>query len=179
MPYSIELRFDGALTAQIARIREALAAMELCPLPGDEAAPHLSLAVYDDGPDIDPARLAGGIDRLAEDHAPLPVTFSSIGVFPTEERVLFLGPVVRRPLLDLHAAWHALAADFAANCWSYYLRGNWMPHCTLGTGVPTSGLARAIAHLGERWTPLAGTMHSIALIHAHPVEVLHRRPLRQ
>jgi len=177
MPYALELRFDDALNERIARIWQVLAAMNLCPLPSGEAAPHVSLAVYDDGPGLEAARLAAALDRLAGDHAPLPVVFSSIGLFPGEERVLFLAPVVSRPLLDVHAAWHALAADLAASCRSYYLPGNWVPHCTLGTGVPTSGLAMAIEHLREHWTPLCGTLQALALIRTEPAQVVHQRPL--
>lgn len=177
MPLSVELRFDDALSARIVEIWRALAAIDVCPMPPGEAAPHVSLAVYDHERGIDPARLAAMIDRLAGDREPLPVTFSSIGAFLSEERVLFLAPVTSRPLLDLHAAWHALAADLAASCWRYYLPGRWVPHCTLGTGLTTSGLAAAIAHLCERWTPLAGSLQSLALIRAQPAEVLYQRPL--
>lgn len=177
MPYSIELRFDDALCARISEVRRALAERDICPLPPAAAAPHVSLAVYDDEHGIDPSPLAAMTDRFASDHAPLPLVFSSAGVFLGEERVLFLAPVPSRGLLDLHAAWHALAAENAASCWSYYRPGSWAPHCTLCTALPASDLARAIAHLGEHWTPLGGTLCTLALIRAQPVEVLEERPL--
>lgn len=176
MPYSIELRFDDALSARIGEARRALAERDTSSMAEAAGAPHVSLAVYDER-GIDPARLAAMIEHLAAMKEPLSISLASLGMFPTEERVLFLAPVPSRTLLDLHAAWHALAADPAASCWSYYLPGNWVPHCTLCTALPPPDLAHAIAHLGQRWTPLAGTLRTLALIRSQPVEVLDERPL--
>lgn len=176
MPYSIELRFDHALSARIVQVQRALAQRGLRLMPQAAAAPHVSLAVYDER-GLDPAPLAAMTERFAAKNEPLPISFASLGVFPGEERVLFLAPAPSRALLDVHAAWHALVADLAGNCWSYYRPGHWVPHCTLCTALPASDLARAIAHLAEQWTPLGGTLCTLALIRAQPVEVLDERPL--
>ena len=88
MPYSIELRFDDALTEAIALWSEAVA--ELAGLPHGVAEPHVSLAVYNEREAVDPDKLVAALDRLAPRHAPTPATFASAGVFPTAQ------PITRR-----------------------------------------------------------------------------------
>jgi 2'-5' RNA ligase len=162
VPYSIELRFDDALTEAVALWSEAVT--ELTGLPHGVAEPHVSLAVYDERGAVDPAELVAALDRLGRRHAPTPVTFASLGVFPTEERVLFLAPVVTPQLLALHHAWHSLSAALRPRCRPYYWPGNWVPHCTIAMFLPLPDLLRALEQLAGRWKPLGGEVRHVALV---------------
>jgi 2'-5' RNA ligase len=177
VPYSIELRFDDALTEAIALWSETVA--RLAGLPHAVAQPHLSLAVYDEREAVDPARLVAALDRLAPRHAPTPVTFASVGVFPTEERVLFLAPVVTPPLLALHHVYHSLTAELRPRCRPHYLPGNWVPHCTLAMFLPLPALLRGLEQLAGQWTPLSGEVRHVALVEDAAITVRERPFARQ
>ena len=172
MPYSIELRFDDALTEAIALRSEAIT--ELTGLPHGVAEPHVSLAVYDDRAAVEPAKLVAALDRLALRHAPTPVTFASLGVFPTEERVLFLAPVVAPPLLAVHHVFHSLTAALRPLCRPYYLPGSWVPHCTLAMLLPLPALLKALEQLAGQWTPLSGELRHVALVEDAAITVQER-----
>jgi 2'-5' RNA ligase len=172
VPYSIELRFDDALTEAIALWSEAIA--ERAELAHGVAEPHLSLAVYDDREGVDPDKLVGALDRLAPRYPPTPVTFASAGVFPTEERVLFLAPVVTPQLLTLHHAYHSLTAALRPLCRSHYLPGRWVPHCTLAMFLPLPALLGGLEQLAGRWTPLSGEIRHVALVEDPAITVQER-----
>lgn len=178
MPYAVTLRFDEALEEQIAaRWRRAAAAAGLAGLPTGAGEPHVSLAVYDDEGVVDSAALMALVEGFATSEAPLTIVFSSLGIFPTEENVLFLAPVVTPRLLRLHARWHEHAAVLAPACWDHYVPGSWVPHCTLAVRWPAALLIDAVGQLWASWSPLAGELRELALVHAEPVETLAEYPL--
>lgn len=178
MAYGVELRFDDHLADRVRDLRRALAGVGAAGFgPGGEPVPHISLAVYDDEAVVDASAVGERLDRLARRWSPLPVTFAGLGVFPTEERVLYLAPVVTPALLEIHDRWHAMAPELEAACRAYYLRGRWMPHCTLSMLGPLDALLGGLGRIAAEWTTLAGSLQSIALIRVPPVETLAERPL--
>jgi 2'-5' RNA ligase len=127
--YSVQLRFDQDLAQRVRALWAALEAIGADSFGvGGKPAPHISLAVYDDEDAVDEAAAERLIERLPARHAPIEVAFASFGVFSTEENVLFLAPVVTPGLLDLHSAYHAMAAALPVTCRTYYLPGRWVPH---------------------------------------------------
>jgi len=178
MPYSIELRFDRPLCERMLELRRGVIGLGITPgLLDSLGEPHLSLAVYDDDGAVEPDALVRIVDRLAAQPWAVVIAFSSIGLFPTKESVLFLAPVVSPGLLQLHRQYHALAANLGTGCRPHYLPGNWVPHCTLATLLPTAEMLDAIEHLWRNWQPLGGTLRTVAVIRAEPVELLHERRL--
>jgi 2'-5' RNA ligase len=139
--------------------------------------PHISLAVYDDEDEVDEAAAGRLIEHLAGRHAPIEVTFASLGVFSTDENVLFLAPVVTPALLDLHAAYHAMAEELGATCRAHYLPGRWVPHCTLSMLGTISAALEGLRHLAGDWAPLSGTIDSVALIRVPPLATIVEQPL--
>ena len=140
--------------------------------------PHISLAVYDDEDEVDEAAAGRLVERLAMRHAPIEIAFASFGVFSTEENVLFLAPVVTPALLDLHAAYHAMAAALPATCRMYYLPGRWVPHCTLSMLGPMSAVLDGLRHLAADWAPLGGMVRSAALIRVPPLATIAEHALK-
>lgn len=177
MPYAVTLRFDQVLAGQIeAHWQRAAAATGAADLPTGTDEPHVSLAVYDEGP-IDPAALVALVEGFASTEAPLAIGFSSLGIFPSEENVLFLAPVVTAALLRLHGRWHEHAAALAPACWAHYVPGSWVPHCTLAMRWPVATLLPVIGELRSAWTPLRGELRALALIRAEPIVTLAEHPL--
>jgi 2'-5' RNA ligase len=177
--YSVELRFDQDLAERVRALWEKLGVIGAGSFgAGGKPVPHISLAVYDHEDEIDLAAAGGLIERLAARHAPIEIAFASFGVFPTEENVLFLAPVVTPALLDLHATYHDMAAALPATCRTFYLPGRWVPHCTLSMLGPMSAVLDGLRHLAADWAPLGGTIRSAALIRVPPLATLAEHALR-
>ena len=132
----------------------------------------MSLAVYDDEDQVDAAVASDLVAALAARGARSETAFASLGVFPTKENVLFLAPVVTPTLLDLHAAFHAMAQRLRATCRPYYLSGRWVPHCTLSMQGPIAGVHDGLGHLARNWRPLRGTLRSVVLIRVPPLATI-------
>jgi 2'-5' RNA ligase len=178
VPYSVELRFDYDLTRRVRALWRSLEEIGAGSFgPGGEPVPHISLAVYDDEGEVDETAASRRVERLAAASGPLEITFAGLGVFPTEENVLFLAPVVTSTLLDLHASYHAMADDLSASCRAYYLPGRWVPHCTLSMLGSLAGLQDGLGHLATAWAPLRGTVRSVALIRVPPLVTIAERAL--
>lgn len=92
------------------------------------AKPHISLAVFDE---VDIPKLCIILHDFAARLTPLTIRFSSIGLFPGTENIVFLAPVVTESLISAHAMLHRYLADADMKCHSYYLPGAWVPHCTI------------------------------------------------
>ena len=173
MAYAVELRFDEDLAERVRALWQALEQIGVGSFgTGGSPVPHLSLAVYDDEAEVDAAAAGDLVAELAARGARSEIAFASLGVFPTEENVLFLAPVVTPALLDLHAAYHAMAPRLEATCRPYYLPGRWVPHCTLSMQGPLAGVQDGLGHLAARWTPLCGTLRSLALIRVPPLATI-------
>jgi len=105
--------------------------------------PHVSLAV------------AGAIppkirDTLRAELAPLAMPrlwLYTLGTFPTERNVLFLGAIVDTELLAVHSATHDVLAGRVRQPWAYFLPGAWVPHCTLAQELTVGQLAAGLAAL--------------------------------
>ncbi|MGH6901814.1 MAG: 2'-5' RNA ligase family protein [Geminicoccaceae bacterium] len=170
MAYAVELRFDEDLAERVRALWLALEQIGAGSFgPGSAPVPHMSLAVYDDEDEVDAAAASDLVAELAARGTRSEIAFASLGVFPTEENVLFLAPVVTPTLLDLHAAYHAMAQRLGATCRPYYLPGRWVPHCTLSMQGSIAGVQDGLGHLAARWKPPRGTIRSVALIKVPPL----------
>jgi 2'-5' RNA ligase len=178
VPYAVELRFDADLAERVRGLWRALEEVGAGSFgPGGAPVPHLSLAVYDDEDEVDEAAASDLVAELAARGAPIDIAFASLGVFPTEESVLFLAPVITPALLDLHAAYHGMAHRLGATCRPYYLPGRWVPHCTLSMQGPMAGVQDGLGHLAASWAPPRGTIRAVALIKVPPLVTLAEHPL--
>lgn len=92
------------------------------------ASPHVSLAVFEG---VDISKLIEVVASFAEDTAAFNIRFSSIGIFPGEENIVFLAPVMTIDLLMLHERFHDRLNATGLTSDPYYLPGTWVPHCTI------------------------------------------------
>ena len=164
MAYAAELFFDAATEAALIRLRDALTEVGLMTATQNNHRPHISLGGCRDLRDA--AELVRALENLAaEQTAPLPVTLSSLGIFPGDEGVVFYGVTVTTPLLVLHRRFHGLFTAWALDWSPFYEPGCWVPHCTLAYGLEPSRLAEAVAVLQAHMSPtLSGLLTSIALV---------------
>ena len=127
MPFGIELLFDPQMDKSIRAIWRKLD-KEKIPTPLHRDNPHVTLSAFDDA---NMKVVEVRCRTVAAKFPPLTACFESIGSF-TNERVLFLAPVVTPELLDIHEKVHRAIGPLVKGHSHYYLPGYcWAPHCTL------------------------------------------------
>jgi 2'-5' RNA ligase len=168
--YAVELSFDRATDAVVRRVWDELAREGVNDfMAGFGVHPHISLAVFDElmVDEADPQ-----IAEFARRLVPLPVTLSSIGVFAGDAGVVFFGAVVTDELLATHAEIHRRLKPLGRGAWSYYDRGEWVPHCTLAMDLPADRIPHAVEIARRTLLPLRGTLERVSLVKFRPVEGL-------
>jgi 2'-5' RNA ligase len=142
MPFAIQLFFDPASDTVVRSLWAELASKKVpFPLQDSGNRPHVSLAIYGE---LKTATCAGLLSSFAQTRSPLTLSIASLGIFPGEQAVVFLAPIISSSLLDLHRQVHQLLQNTGTLPSTYYLPGHWTPHCTLATRVPPQFLSQAI-----------------------------------
>lgn len=141
MPFSVAVIIDSAAAAKIKNLsnRVLLATFpDSCHVT--EAPPHLTFAIADE---VNAFSVEQLLTELAEQTPAITVRFGSFGVFPGEERILFLAPVVTAELMSLHDHFHRAFESLARRQYDLYLPNNWVPHCTIASELSQTTFVRA------------------------------------
>lgn len=178
--YSIELYFDPTAVDKIRQLWDRARAIAPSMAPQLHAQPHISLAVISGRPgDRDRlARLPDLLSRLAGRESHFPVQFSSIGVFPTQESVVFLAPVISDTLLRLHQHCHEALRTADLESSPYYRPGSWVPHCTIARQLDPAEVLPVIDVVRNSETFLTADICEIGLVEAPPVRRVGVFPLQ-
>lgn len=158
MPFAIELFFAPPLENRFRRLCNSLRELELggTVLVDDvKARPHVTLAICDDA---DEARMCEIVEELSHEIPAHPVAFSSMGIFPGEQTVLFLAPVISEELLGAHRSVHERLPDFTQTPWKLYTPNRWVAHASLALKLPHDGLRKAVDTIMENVFPITGEM---------------------
>ncbi|MBI5091639.1 MAG: 2'-5' RNA ligase family protein, partial [Candidatus Hydrogenedentes bacterium] len=129
MGYAVELFINEH---EAMKLRETISAIGSV-MADIGATPHVSLAVFDD---VDVNSLVSVVADFVMRTPKIVLQFSSVGMFPGRENVLFLAPVVTRDLLVIHAGLHQDLAELGLFADANYRPGKWVPHCTLSMEQP-------------------------------------------
>jgi len=166
--YAIHLFFDPQTDTAIRKVWSELAESGVAPyLHGSGNRPHLTLAIYR-ALDLPEARRR--LAELAASHAALTLSFQYQGIFTTPQPVIFLGPVVTRPMLELHAATNQTLDDLGElPNFDHYRPGRWIPHCGLATDFNGARLNEALEITQRLPLPLEGHIQEIGLVEMSPV----------
>ena len=170
MGYAVELYFDPALEAASRELRRRLTdAGVASALDGLGDRPHVSLAVLHD---VDVAAAVALLDEFARATPPFPVSLASLGVFPSGEGVVFLGPVMTETLWGVHRDFHRRLAGLRARPSDLYRPDRWVAHSTLAINVPAAQMGLAVATGLAHFKPLTGVFTEVGLIEFRPVKTL-------
>ena len=129
MGYAVELFLEDAAAGAIRELFELTNSL----MSRLEASPHVSLSVFDN---VDTPKLVDVVRSFAGETHAFNIRLSSIGLFPGEENVVFLAPVVTTELLTLHKRFHARLETAGLRSEPHYLPGAWVPHCTITMEEP-------------------------------------------
>lgn len=169
MPFAIELYFDEAADAAVRHIWQAIAAAGIrSPMLEAGYQPHISLAVYDNDA-LDLAGLKQTLNSFVATLPPFFVDLANIGLFPTNEGVIFLGATVTQKLQQVHAGFHAAFIEFARDLRPYYQVNHWVPHCTLAYGFSCDEIATILPLCWQTPLPLHAQMCQIGIAQVSPV----------
>ncbi|HEY3343962.1 MAG TPA: 2'-5' RNA ligase family protein [Anaerolineaceae bacterium] len=175
MSFAVTLQIDADAEAAVLSIREKLLRRGIHPIPDEmRARPHLTLGMWNG------QTPAGFLARLAGFAAVLPaqeLTFSSIGLFPNREGILFLAPVVTSALLDLHTHFHHEVVPPGLEPDRACLPGAWTPHLTLAIALADWEMHAAVDIAREPPMPLAARISEIALFEFPPAQEIAAYPL--
>lgn len=130
------------------------------------ACPHISLAVFED---VDTAKLIGIVKSFAAQTPRMTVRFSSVGLFPGLQNVVFLAPVVTSRLLSAHEALQRQLAEDNLLCEPCYCPGSWVPHCTITVEEPFEDSLNTIRQAYDREVLGEYEIDRVAVVEFRPV----------
>jgi 2'-5' RNA ligase len=175
MSFAVQFYFDPQTEAAILLAREKLLRRGIHPIPDEmPGRPHLTLGIWNGK---SPHGLVPRLETLAAGLPASDVLFSSAGVFPTREGVIFLAPVVTQQLLEVHAQVHREVVSPGLEADRSYLPGNWVPHVTLAIFLPDWEMHAAVDIAREAPMPLTGRVTALGIIEFPPVKEIATFPL--
>ena len=176
MAFGILLYFDPVTEQRITAIRDLLTLRGVSPIPAYlRTRPHISLGLFE-GPY--PARLTDQIRRFAQGADAINVQFGSVGMFPTQEGVVFLAAIVTKQLLHLHERMYAEVALSGHYTEQSYLPGKWVPHCTLAIRLTGKEIHKVIDICRGEQVYMDGQITEIGGIEYPPVQEVGTYKLR-
>jgi 2'-5' RNA ligase len=165
--FAIVLDLDDLAAAAVRQLAQRLAP-EAAPAAAS-VPPHVTLAACR-GLDVE-----GFQPWLAETARRTPViatTLSSLGVFPGEVGVIFLAPTISRQLVELQLSMLSHLQELGAEIEPYWLPGQWMPHCTLATGIPQERMPTAFSLVYAALRPISATLTRLSVFAIEPPRLL-------
>ena len=173
--FAVLAYFDPETERAIRSLQEQLVWRGIQPIPEEmHREPHLTLGMWNGKapPDFPDALL-----RFTAELGRMRLLFSSAGVFPTRDGVIFLAPVVTFDLLALHTRFHRTVVPAGLEPNRHYLPGAWVPHCTLGVALADWEMHAAMDIAREPPMPFEGTLESIGIVEFPPLKEVLRIPL--
>jgi hypothetical protein len=156
MPYAIKCYFDPQSENHVRSIWADLAKQGI--VAHGNYRPHFTFSV---GELTDVTQAQTHLEAYAHQSKAFIVDFAYIGVFPTQEGVVYLGLTATTDLIARHQAFHMWFDGTYASQWDYYRVGRWIPHCTIGFHLTAAQIPIVIATCYQ---------HAATLI-AQPIQV--------
>jgi 2'-5' RNA ligase len=172
MPYAVELALDPVSAAAVRRVWREMDDAGIESVARSGARPHVSLGIWEA---LDHERAAAALERFGAETRPIPLTFSSVGLFPGA--AVFLAPTVTAELLELHAGLHRRFGSLGQGAWDHYRTGHWVPHCTLAMDLEAGRCDRALTIAGRAPLPLPSRLVEVGIVEFRPVRQLVSYPL--
>jgi 2'-5' RNA ligase len=166
MGVAVEVYFDPVTEQSLRQFQTTLTAHGIPPILDQLGfRPHLSLAVFSDAT---PEQLIPIVQAFAHNTHRFALTFSHIGVFPTDEGVVFLAPTLTDHLATLHRDFHQCLDQAACGADQYYQPDHWVPHCTIAMDVAPPQVATAVKVLLQKFRPIRVQCIEIGIITFRP-----------
>jgi 2'-5' RNA ligase len=122
--------------------------------------PHLTLAEFDIA---DMGRLEQILEKFARENAPVNLKFSSLGIFPGNDAVVFLSPVASKELVELHTSINQSIESCCDRFSPLYTEDSWVAHCTLALDYKPHEISRAYDYLEKNFNTVETKAVSLVL----------------
>jgi 2'-5' RNA ligase len=166
--FAIVLDLDDLAAAGVRQLIRRLA-----PVAAPAAAnvpPHVTLAACRN---LDVEAFRAWLAEIATRTPVVATTLASLGVFPGEGGVIFLAPTISRRLVELQLQMLShLQEPGEVEIEPYWLPGQWMPHCTLATGIPRERMATALGLVYEVLRPISASLTRLSVFDIEPPRLL-------
>lgn len=125
--YALIAEFDEKTNDYFFKLWEGLMKDGMLSEKSQPKSPHITIADY---LEIDLDEFISLMKSLYKDKKKIVLNFKSLGTFINTE-TLYFQPNLSRELLYFHLEHHNSFSNFEYDGNSYYLPGNWIPHCTV------------------------------------------------
>ncbi|MGV8025536.1 MAG: 2'-5' RNA ligase family protein [Anaerolineaceae bacterium] len=171
MPYAIVLYLDPQKAKPIRRVIHELAQKSIAPYMQEHAMrPHITLAIYEG---LNCQTCESKISGLAGRIRGFDLNFSFLGIFHSENPVVFIGPTTSRELLEIHSQLYEVLKADANHPWELYEPGQWVPHCSLAVEFPIIKLQEAVQTCLKLTLPLSIPVASLGVVQFEPLQALY------
>lgn len=167
MPFAVVFYLDEKRSDPIRQITRELARQGVAPyLHRSDIPPHITLAIYEQ---LNCQPCEEKIAQFADQTHGFDLTFSFLGIFQSDNPVVFTAPTVTQELLNYHRNIHTLLKDDAVDAWSLYEPGMWVPHCSLAVDFKPELLEQAVQICRPLQLPLTVPIASLGVVQFEPV----------
>ena len=154
--FAIVVELDDVASAAVRQITQRVATVAReSAISVATIAPHVTLATCRN---LDVERFRPLLAELAARTPVFATTLASLGVFPTEEGVIFLAPTIAQELVELQLGILTRLQHLGAEVEPYWLPGQWVPHCTVATGVSRELMSTAMGHTYEAFHQISARL---------------------
>ncbi len=173
MPYALSIKATGPTAAKLRDLWSVFSRFESEPsMQALDYPPHVTLAIYDR---IEEPVLRNALTSVFDRHPALELRFESLRCFDDPGFVVWAAPERSESLSEAFAAVHELIDP--SICREHYRPGNWIPHCTLATGVTGDFLAAARELADNPIEPFEVIFDMADCVEFAPVRVIDERQL--
>jgi 2'-5' RNA ligase len=161
--YAVELFLEAPFEEYVRGIWKGLSEGNISSEMQDilDLRPHITLAVYDDIPNLDSylARFTHYFENVQE----ISLKFDVLALFPTSG-TLFLNPTVTEELLGMHKEYHRYFDELIELANPYSIPKNWDPHCTLAIRLSQEKIIEAMKYCYRDFTPRRSKITEVGVI---------------
>lgn len=172
MGYAVELYFDQESEKIIKEIWQVLYEKNVSNFMYESnSKPHITLAVYNDSL-TNLETFQNSVEDFVRELSQFELNLSHIGIFNTDEGVVFLGPKVSDQLLSIHERFHESMQPYKEFVWSFYQPDLWVPHCTMAIDLDKASVLNSIEIIGDMFKSMIVNIEKAGVIKFKPIEYL-------
>ncbi|MFH1700902.1 MAG: 2'-5' RNA ligase family protein [Candidatus Zixiibacteriota bacterium] len=162
MQHAVTLTFDKEATSLLRSAWQSIVDAGLPqPLFNTDVRPHITLSVCGH---LDKERFFIELKEWTASNLQFNIRISSVGLFTTNQLVLYYSITPTEYLIQLHRKFHDMFSHYAENVWDYFHPGIWVPHVTMSEGLKAEQISKAVNIASRFEFPLVCRAEEIVLV---------------
>lgn len=158
--YALIAEFDKKTNDYFFKLWESLSQEGMLPEKSQPKSLHITIADY---LEIDSDKFIRLMKDFYKDRKKIVLNLKSLGTFLNTE-TLYFAPNLSRELLDFHLKHHNRFSNFEHDENSYYLPGNWIPHCTVGSRLGRENIIKVFEYCYNKPINFNSEISKLALL---------------